>query len=675
MDVICGATGCDPNTGDCIFPAAGTRCGPSHCTVSSESRGRCDGQGTCGPPVAAPCPGNFACLDDSSGCKNSCLTTNDCAAPAYCDLGAGASTGNPTGACCPPHPGGVIQVDNNNGSDGPCCGLGTGSAACATIQRAISVAREALEYGATLEVTPGTDQRNSNCTHWGDFEGGAIASEPFPIQLGYGVTVDSQGGPGLCFEPPYTDVPFSYLTCSGPYAVFQVSPFPEEDGGTSVTLRGSPPITIITQFGVPAVAVGQLDDPNNTTNSLQVQLGCFQNGADFANPGLPATVTLDGVTIGVATDVSPAPPGVSVAEPTVGSMLYVGPGSTLTLGPNPVQMSPSYNAVQDVNYPERLYGIYCSGQAGLPATVQDVATASNILSISPSNGIPHPLTLPVNTNLASIEIDIDQYCNVNLAAGPTLGGLDVNGNCNFDDLGMMMAYNSSLSFGSAALPGLIHCMLGDAIFVPGVDSFGNPLGSGGPPVQVLGATIRYNDGAGIHMQAGTLTTSDTQIVANDVGLQVDGPLDSYGNSQGPGAEGVTLGSNSGVACNGSAAIVQPVGYQSYMYAFKPPASMAYTNSGADLCDENSGITVSARSAGWTNFAAGATQVATCDSTCFQHPTGSCTCTCVGPNCPAKKTNGIPDGLNIVKWAGASVDVKGGSLLNASFCIDIANGGL
>jgi hypothetical protein len=233
-------------------------------------------------------------------------------------------------------------------------------------------------------------------------------------------------------------------------------------------------------------------------------------------------------------------------------------------------------------------------------------------------------------------------------------------------------------FGSQALPGLIHCMGRDGLFVPGqFDINGLPLA--GPTLQIPGATIRYNDGAGIHLQSGTLLTSNTAVVANNVGLEVDGTSDSNGNLIGAGDEQVTLGSGTVLACNGSNNIYQTLPpYQSSM--FSQTTHTQPTNAGADLWDQNTNIVIDARGLAWSDYSVvggkGRTAVATCDFTCFQtvwpnafppQTPGPCNCTCAGPGCPAASFTVIPDDLDIVQWTGASVMVDGGSLLDPSYC--------
>jgi hypothetical protein len=171
-------------------------------------------------------------------------------------------------------------------------------------------------------------------------------------------------------------------------------------------------------------------------------------------------------------------------------------------------------------------------------------------------------------------------------------------------------------------------------------------------------------------------SNDSQIVDNNVGVQVEGQYDVYENPVGPGAEQVSLGTNTVVACNGSAKVVQPAGWISGMYSYVPPGNQTPLNSGADIWDQNTSITVDAQGLSWTRYSNGVTQVATCDPTCFTQPPGDCNCSCTGPSCPFKKTDaGIPDGLIVVQYPGAAVNAAGGAVLYPEFCVDAASAGL
>jgi hypothetical protein len=724
-DAICGATACDPSSGACIFQVAGVGCGLSHCTGSNESRGVCDGKGACGSPVSTPCPANLTCLADSSGCKVSCLTGTDCVSGAFCDVGGGTN-GAAIGACCLDWVNNIVYVDNDFGSDGPCCGEGPQRAACATVTRAMGLVRERQLYGATIIAAPKAEVNGNTggCTYWGDTTNGSVMSEPYPIQLGYGVTLYAAG---VCFAPYLIGQTFtSNPTCGGAFTAFQIAPFPEEDGGISpdgggpaifpapVTLRGAtslntgpmrtPQLTIGTQPAIPAVVVGPWYDPNTGYGPLSMDVLCgsppsFGNGVF----GSPASAVLDTVVIWEGGG-SPELPAVAYGNSTLyNPAVFVGPNSALTLGPGPVQINLNYDTLSPGALTnEWLDGIDCIGAPGAWANLQDFPDAgSPILTIAPIS--ESQIVNQATANQAYVGLPAEMnliHCNLNLSAGPTLGAAAIvnftPSGCLFDTVGIVLGPTSSgffsafgiaeseqdagFVFGSAALPGLIHCMGRDGIFIPGQqDSSGNPLP--GPTLQIPGATIRYNDGAGIHLQTGTLLTANTQLLANNVGLEVDGATDSTGTGTFGGNEQVTLGAGTVLACNGSNNIYQtPSPYLSSMFA-QTGSHTQPTNAGADLWDQNTNIVIDARGLGWTDYnAKGQTAVAACDPTCFEgvwpnvtkppNAPGPCNCTCAGPGCPSKTFIVIPDDLDIVEWSGASVMVDGGNALPSGYCGNI-----
>jgi hypothetical protein len=723
LDAVCGATACDPTSGACVYPPAGVGCGLSHCTGNDLFRGGCDSLGTCGPPTSKPCAGSFVCLADSSGCERSCLTRSDCVSSHFCDLG-GQSIGTATGACCPDYPNMTVQVDNERGSDGPCCGEGPGAQACATIARAMGIVRSTQLYGATIQAAAKqTVDENGNCTFWGDQDAGSVAREYYPIQLGYGVTLLA---PGVCFEPYHTNSHFtSNGSCNGPFAAFIVSPFPEEDGGvpgdagpgptsSPVTLRGSPAaaLVIVTQPALPAITVGPIYDQFTTFTPLTTFLPCggsvgTNDDSAFIDPTslLPATAILDTVQISTGSGQIAGPPS---TEPNAGPAVFVGPSSSLTLGPGPVSISLTYDVTPGLGSTESLDGIDCIGAPGEWSSLQDISDAGGpVLAISPTNQ-PQSNNV-IGSNVLGTELSVT-HCNTNLLAGPQIG----SSNCVFDSYGIGIGFNggapnyflwantfgicegeqdATFVYGSDAMPGVIHCMAHDGLIIPyQLDCDGNPM-SGGPLVQIPGASIRYNDGAGVHIQAGTLETSgaNTAIVANDVGIEVDGQCDSTGYCPiSMGDEQVTLGTGTVVACNGSLKIIPPGNlsiYPSIMYSYTAPGNKSPFNAGADIWNQNvGGPNVDARGLAWTDYdtTGDTTAVATCDPTCFQpvvppdypQTIGACVgCKCAGPGCPSKKFTAIPDGLDVVLATGSSVLVDGGSSLDPNYCSDLAQGPL
>ncbi len=84
----CNATGCNAQSGACIYPS-GAACGSQACVNSAVSSGGiCDSSGNCVThPV--PCPNHLGCDFAGLNCNTSCTTVNDCAKGYYCDNDAG----------------------------------------------------------------------------------------------------------------------------------------------------------------------------------------------------------------------------------------------------------------------------------------------------------------------------------------------------------------------------------------------------------------------------------------------------------------------------------------------------------------------------------------------------------------------------------------------------------
>jgi len=69
----------------CLFPTLQTGCGTA-CKDGIRTAGACDGKGACVKQPSQPCPGNYACADDSA-CKVTCATDNDCGKLYACEAG------------------------------------------------------------------------------------------------------------------------------------------------------------------------------------------------------------------------------------------------------------------------------------------------------------------------------------------------------------------------------------------------------------------------------------------------------------------------------------------------------------------------------------------------------------------------------------------------------------
>jgi hypothetical protein len=80
----CGNNGlCSHDGASCQKYAAGTICGTSACAGGMLTQSACDGQGTCVPGTATPCPGGFACAT-ATDCGTSCQDDSGCAPGHHC---------------------------------------------------------------------------------------------------------------------------------------------------------------------------------------------------------------------------------------------------------------------------------------------------------------------------------------------------------------------------------------------------------------------------------------------------------------------------------------------------------------------------------------------------------------------------------------------------------------
>lgn len=78
---------CEVGTGQCVF-LSGVSCSSASCAGSTLTEPRlCDGQGGCGNPSSAPCPGGFLCAS-ATACATSCAAAVDCQLGFYCAAGS-----------------------------------------------------------------------------------------------------------------------------------------------------------------------------------------------------------------------------------------------------------------------------------------------------------------------------------------------------------------------------------------------------------------------------------------------------------------------------------------------------------------------------------------------------------------------------------------------------------
>ncbi len=179
-DPICGATDCDPTSGNCDYADAGTACGSLLASCSSGTQqdpSVCDGEGTCPVPATVACT-PFVC--GAAACLATCQDSTSCVSGDFCELGAQT--------CCDALPsGGTITVDATLGNDAaPCCSLG-GHVPCQTIHHAMTLIDEARAQNVTIKAVV----RNGSTWNSPD--------EVYPIVLGWGAELSA---PGIFFSDP-----------------------------------------------------------------------------------------------------------------------------------------------------------------------------------------------------------------------------------------------------------------------------------------------------------------------------------------------------------------------------------------------------------------------------------------------------------------------------------------
>jgi hypothetical protein len=487
-----------------------------------------------------------------------------------------------------------IYIDGSNGSDATaCCGVST-TTACQTVSHAMGLVAAAATSGVVLEAYNSSD-------------GGSWTNqETYPIHLGWGVTLDA---PGIHF-----------VSQGDAGDVFDVYAYDATDTGT-VTIHGGN-----SNVAADGVFIGfdpALADPFASANAT-VGINANVNG----QTGVPLVISEVWIN----------------ANDTTSSCydLEVGPGASVTFGPNPVELGNGLHIGGENDALTGAYGIYCKG-AG--ASIKDDATATSpVLSVEAKN---------------NSYLDVEDGCTVSLTQGPILGGRtstpsDWNGStstcpcgtrCQFGcnskpPVGVEMVGSGQLSFGSPAMPGSVLCA--DIGFDQETSN-----ASGSPSVSVNGAVVdllevsfwwngcSYGYGAtygsrcaGAMITAGTFSAANTTFERGYIGVFVGvdaGSVDLSGGGDG----GNTFFCNSSYwggpsYCGNNSNIV--------------PANYAGTN----LVNETASVGINAENASWLrwNSTTNSAQTWSCPDTTYT------SCACTGPNCPSDLET-PPDNADVI----------------------------
>jgi len=170
----CNATGCNAQTGACIYPS-GTSCGSQTCVNSAVAgSGICDSSGKCVTnPV--PCPNHLGCDTAGVDCNTSCTNVTDCAKDYYCDNDAGGCIPQTVFGPCTANEQCTSELCGLSGT-GNCCNVACPSSSttcaasdCLATNGDCGYPDGSLPCGSTLEsCAAGAQQDPSVCDGMGD---------------------------------------------------------------------------------------------------------------------------------------------------------------------------------------------------------------------------------------------------------------------------------------------------------------------------------------------------------------------------------------------------------------------------------------------------------------------------------------------------------------------------
>ncbi len=466
---ICGASGCDP-TGACVYPDATVSCGSTQVCVASTLLGAflCDGKGACPTPVSTDCS-PYACSDttDPPACLVSCQDTTSCEAGGFCDT--------PNATCCTLADNGTVNVDSVSGNDDAgCCGVGT-NAPCQTLTRAMALIDAARATSVTIAATV-------------DGGGGdwLPAGEVYPIVLGWGVELSAPSV--YFFDGAGTNL-----------EIFDVNFYSPGDstGYASVIGTASSPI-----------GIGMNSSTTIQTNDKSAIAIEANNTLYIANAVVNASYT--SATSYFAINVQ------------AGSRLWLGEDRS-GAHTGTVQIGNTLGTLST----KGAQGIYCSGSATSPATIQDA-----ILTDQSSVVIQGQF----------VDIETVDYCDITLTSNPIFGapptgrGVGTCGPPINDDYGVHIAGPGTVALSNAT----IQCINNEAVLLVGDQPDSSP-----PSISMDNCLVQ-NAAQGLLVSAGSASITDSTFQYNFIG--VEQTEDVLGNS---GSIDLSFGGNS-VICSSNA---------------------------------------------------------------------------------------------------------------------------
>jgi len=284
------------------------------------------------------------------------------------------------------------------------------------------------------------------------------AGETYPIHLGYGVTLYA---PGIFFSPP---------TPKGAAGdVFDVYSYGGTDTGT-VTIEGNPKIDY--------VFIG-----------IDSQQASLTNTAVAVNTGVatktPVPVVLNDVWMNGETEA-----------------LYLGAGSSVSLGPSPVIIGSGGSTANPLPVTSTGVGVYCQGTAASPATLKDVdAGGASVLQVD-SQDTAHGLK---GTFYAY------DGCNVTLSQSPIFGLPPPCQTPKIDGEGLLMGGASTISLTGAT----IQCMFNHGIDVGEVTTL-----NANPTVTLDKMLLEYTGQTALKLNGGSVTATNSTIYHSRFGVVV-----------------------------------------------------------------------------------------------------------------------------------------------------------
>jgi len=484
-DPSCGITACDPTDGACIYPSGPSApCGSileSCAGITQQNPSICDGMGNCPAPGTTDCA-PFAC--GATACNTTCTKSTECAPGDVCDTSAKV--------CCPTlQNGGVLNVDNQNGSDSAACCGAVGYTECATIGMAMSIIDSAQATNVTINAYI------NGLGNGGDWNF-TTSGESIPITLGWGVELVA---PTVNFAPNWFSGYNGYTFQAYP-EIFDITQYSANDTLAYASIVGS------VADGPVQIGASQADNVYDSINNAAIQV---ENGAHLyiANANVFSNwynyfyLQYDGYY--------------SSFSPEEGAAFVVAPGGYLTLAQDQSGSNTgtvTVGVVGTSSNEEQQYwgwtGIACqSDYVSLGCTIDDATLPAGMSSL-------------IMASMVKQDIDAEDFANITLKSAPNFGvtpsatgfrmcpykgeGYEVSGTP-----AILLNGNVTMSLTNA----IVQCVEGDAIHMNT-----SSHGLGNPTLTLTGATIQNTERA-LYASAGTATVSGSTFWYNYNNVKVD----------------------------------------------------------------------------------------------------------------------------------------------------------